>query len=202
MYMNQKIYLFIFGAIAAIVFIFVGIFLANVKTSNQTSQIYPTQVPVQQPAYTINDKSAAPKSREAITYGEIMHETQKSNDSIQKFVVQSAVDGSLRDLLTVDANNLTFENIQPQNWSPTNRFIYIYVDYPKRRDVIFIKTDGTFTNHQYFLHSTGLYPNMNVLSAKWLDEDTLELQTRDIKTNLPQKYLVNFDDDTGIVSPE
>jgi hypothetical protein len=200
--MTKKLYLFAFGAIAAIIFIFVGILLANWKPTTSSSQLYPTQSPSRQPAYTIKDTATAPKSREAITYGEIMHEIQDHNPSAQKFVVESTIDGSLRDLFAVDENNVTFERIQPQNWSPTNRFIYIYINYPNRRDVIFVKTDGKFTNGQFFLHSTGLYPNMNVLNAKWLDENTLELLTRDIKTSRLQNYLVNFDDDTGIVTPE
>lgn len=160
--------------------------LKNIQVNNQT--------------YQIEDTSLSPTSSEQVMQGEIMRIRQPNNPTFQTFVVKNAIDGSVRQLAAFNQKDITFENIQQQNWSPTDRFAYIYIDYPTRRDVIFLKTDGTFTNGQFYLHSTGLYPDMNVLNAKWLDEATLELQTTDIKTQQPFTYIVDFDDDSGIIS--
>jgi hypothetical protein len=168
----------------------------NITRATETSNLQNQQ------QYQIEDTSLSPQSPEAVTNGAIIREIQANSSSLQRFVIKSAVDGSIREIFEVNENDIKFENIMQQNWSPSNRFVYIYIDYPKRRDVIFIKTDGRFTNAQYFLHSTGLYPDMNVLNAKWLNENTLQLQTTNIKTLAPQNYTVNFDDDTGVVMPE
>jgi hypothetical protein len=153
-------------------------------------------------SFTVVDSSFSPQSQEAITHNEILRETQPGNPSLQRFVVKSPIDGSVRELFEIDENNVTFEKITPQNWSPTNRFVFVYVDYPNRRDIIFMKTDGTFTDGQYWLHSTGLYPNLNIISAKWIDTADLSLQTMDIKTHAAGNYVVDFDDDTGVMMPE
>ena len=186
-----------------IIILLVGIIIGfkrqkPIHTSN-LSKTSESNIPTDQ-GYQIRDTSSSPKSSEEVMQGEIMRETEPNDPSFQRFVFKSAVDGSIRQLLAIDGKNITFENIQPQNWSPSDRFLYIYVDYPNRRDVIFLKTDGTFTNGQFYLHSTGLYPDMNVISANWIDETTLELQTTDIKTQKPLTYIADFDDDTGSVT--
>ena len=197
--MGKKKYFIIAGVIFLAL---LGVYLT--QRQNKLNNQYRTNNVSQKAnqGFIITGRAFSPQSSQAITHNEILHEIQPQNPSLQRFIVKSTVDGSTRELLALKENNITFEKIMPQNWSPTNRFIFVYMDYPNRRDVLFLKTDGKFTNGQYYLHSTGLYPNMNVMSAKWINTDILELQTKNIKTNKPQKYLVNFDDDAGIVTPE
>ncbi|HVA96973.1 MAG TPA: hypothetical protein VND99_04925 [Candidatus Acidoferrales bacterium] len=201
--MTRKIFFFIFGIILTIILIIIGtVFFGRRQTLSPSPKMQKTPQIANSPSYTIVDSSSSPKSAKTVTQDKIFREAGTSDNSLQRFVIKSSVDGSIREIFGVNESDITFEKIQPENWSPTNKFLFVFIDYSNRRDVIFLKTDGKFTNGNYYLHSTGLYPNMNVLSATWIDTQTLELQTKDINTNLPQKYLVNFDDDTGIVTPE
>ena len=153
-------------------------------------------------SFTIDDTSLSPTSNDAITHSEIFLESAQSNNTTeQKFVVKSPVDGSERDLFLTNQAGLTFEKITPKNWSPTNRFLFIYADDGGKRDVLFLKTDGRFTNAQYFIHSTSLYPDLTVTNAQWTDTAALSLQTLNVKTHVSGKYVVDFDDDTGIMMP-
>jgi hypothetical protein len=203
--MSKKIYLFILGISVAIFLIIIGIAFVNknqMPAANISEQVTnKTEMPTQ-PPYTIEDTANAPKSKGSMAQGVVVRESNNANHEMQRFTIKSSLDGSIREIFAVNENDITFEKITEQNWSPTNKFLYVYIDYPQRRDVIFIKTDGRFTNGSYYLHSTGLYPDINVLNTKWVDGQTLELQTKDIKTNQPQGYIVSFDDDSGIVSPE
>lgn len=203
--MTRKKYILvvIFVIVIILIAIFFGIFVGGTRRKptsvNKSSQI-PKNILFNNQTYQIEDTSSSPTSSEEVMQGQIMRITQPDNPALETFVVKNAIDGSMRELAAFNEKDITFENMQTLNWSPTDRFAYVYIDYPNRRDVIFLKTDGTFTNGQFYLHSTGLYPDMNVLSAKWLDEATLELQTTDIKTQQPFTYIVDFDDDSGIIS--
>lgn len=203
--MTRKKYILVIITVIVIILmaILFGMFVAIRKqksvNTNISSQVH-KNILLNNQTYQIEDASSAPQSSEQVMQGEIMRITQQETPTLQTFVIKNALDGSIRQLLAYNGNGMIFENIQPGNWSPTNRFVYVYMDYPNRRDVIFLKTDGTFTNAQFYLHSTALYPDMNVLSAKWIDEATLELQTTDIKTEQSFSYIVDFNDDTGTIT--
>lgn len=174
------------------------------QQQNQTTILQTNQKPnlPNQLTFVTQDSSFSPSSKDAITHEEITLESaQSDNSTIQKFVIKSPIDGSIRDLFLTDQPDLKFENITPNNWSPTNRFLFVYADYAGKRDVFFLKTDGKFTNGQYFLHSSGLYPDLTIINAQWIDTTALSLQTMNLKTHVPGHYVVNFDDDTGVMMP-
>lgn len=203
--MMKKKYLFILIVVIVIIIvallfgIYVGGTARNTVYKNNSSQAT-KNILFNNLTYQVVAASSSPNSSEQVVQAEIMQLTQRNNPTQQTFIIKNALDGSMRQLVAFDQKDITFEKIKPQNWSPTNRFVYEYVDYPNRRDIVFLKTDGTFTNAQFYLHSTGMYPDINVLSAQWIDESTLELQTTDIKTQQPFTYIVNFDDDSGTIS--
>jgi hypothetical protein len=201
--MPKKKYLVTILSSSIVILIIIGIIIGGNKQNtfqNKTSLQSLQPGNLLNSGYVVENTSDSPKSSQEVMQGEIIRETLPNNSSYQSFVVKSDVDGSIRQVMAVNENDVKFENMQPQNWSPTDRFAYVYVDYPDRRDIIFLKTDGRFTNAQFYLHATGIYPDMNVISAKWLDEATLELQTNDIKTRKSLSYIVDFDDDTGYLT--
>lgn len=200
--MKKKLSFTIVGLCLIIVSVLASISISKRNSTQIDHPPHKLQEVTPNPVYTIVDTASSPKSTAAVTQDEIIREASFADSTRQQFLVKSAVDGSIREIFQVHESDITFEKIQPENWAPTNKFLFVYVDYSNRRDVIFLKTDGKFTNGNYYLHSTGLYPTMNVKKATWIDNVTLELQTTDTKTNLPQKYTVGFDDDTGIISPE
>ena len=200
--MTKKKYIII---VVVILFALLGGYLTQKKNQQYTMQTLNQTKNREQETnqtFTVADSSYAPQSPEAVTHPEIIREIQNGNTSLQRFVVKSANDGSIRELFEINQSHIAFEKITPQNWSPTNRFLFVYMDSPNKRVVLFMKTDGTFTKAQYWLHSTGLYPDMNVVNAKWIDETTLELQTTNVETHTKQNYVGNFDDDTGTVTPQ
>lgn len=154
------------------------------------------------PPFTADDTSYSPYSKNEITGGEIIREsTQINNSTLQKFIIKNPADGNERQLFSTNQANLTFEKITANNWSPTNRFLFVYADSNGKRDLLFMKTDGKFTNGQYFLHSTGLYPNLTIINAQWVDNAALKLQTMNVNTHVIGNYIVDFDDDTGVMMP-
>lgn len=153
--------------------------------------------------YIIMDQSVAPKTDNPVMHGKILREeSQKDGHTWQRFVVVNQLDGDERELLNVIEDGKTFEKIGPQNWSPTNRWLFVLNHDNQKQDILLFKTDGTFTTAKYYRYPTQLYSDWSIMSAEWVNSETLNLQAINIKTHVSKKFIVDFDDDTGNMMPD
>lgn len=153
-------------------------------------------------SYRVMDSSFSPHIKNAVTQVEFIRATSDyDGHTWQKFVIKNAVDGRERELVTKVWDDVQFEKISPDNWSPSNRFVFVYTDSPVKRDVVFFQTDGRFTNAKYYLQSTGIYPNLSVTKAFWMSPVELGLEMMDLKTHARESYVVDFDNSVGVVMP-
>src|ERR1700722_12723225 len=133
--MKKKYLLFLIVFILLILTPILVLFLDKYshKTSKKTtnaSQFEPKQLP-QNGNYVTEDTSTAPPAQAAAIQGEITRETKTSNNHIwQKFVLTNTETGSQHVLFEQKEDTMQFEKMTSQNWSPTNRFFYVFFDAP------------------------------------------------------------------------
>jgi hypothetical protein len=151
--------------------------------------------------FTVEDTSIAPHKLQSAIQGELSRKTwSDSNHVWQKFIVKNYITGDERELFSHVADGVAFEHIEPQNWSPTNRFVFVLIDSRVKKDILFFTTDGRFTDTQYYIHPTEMYPDISIEKAQWIDEDTVTVNALNQKMNQKQQYLIDFNDSVGSMS--
>lgn len=205
--MQIKKYIIIIGGIILLILLFFIFLHFYMKMRTTHSKVITSMIseikPVGPNGYAVADVSFSPQKPNDITQGEVIREVYNKNGTyIETFFVKSPINNTYRAVYSTNDQSVKFESIGPQNWSPTSRFLYVYMDYPGRRSILFIKLDGTFTSGNYSLDSFGIYPDLTINSVQWIDQTTLKLSTTNIKTHKTETYIGDFDDDTGTVIPE
>jgi len=152
--------------------------------------------------YVSEDTSVAPPAQAAAIQGEIIRETKELNNHIwQRFILNNTETGAQHVLFEQEGDNMQFEKITSQNWSPTNRFFYVFFDRPdNKRNFLIFETDGRFTDTQYYLKPVILDPSETVSQAFWKDGETLDFNITNQQNNTVKKYEVDLNDSTGVVS--
>jgi hypothetical protein len=154
----------------------------------------------QDAAYVSEDRAIAPQRAISALRGTLSRKTTVSGGHTwQQFVINNTTDTIDRVLLNHTADKTTFEPITNANWSPNNRFVFIFFKTPEKRDVLFLMTDGRFTNTQYYLHPTDQLHNETVTNAFWQNEDIAIVETVNQTTNQKKRYAINFDDSVGSI---
>jgi hypothetical protein len=176
--------------------------VAPSKQYQKTSMVTPEQQN-RSIEYVVMDQSVAPKTANSVTSGKVLREeSQRDGHTWQRFVIVNQLDGSGRELLNTIEDGKIFEKIEPQNWSPTNRWLFVLNHDDQKQDILLFKTDGTFTTAKYHRYPTQLYSDWSIESAEWVNSETLTLQAINIKTHVSKKFIVDFDDDTGNMIPD
>src|SRR5260370_42275224 len=100
--------------------------------------------------YIIEDSSNTPQVPLAVVHAKVIRETKQFQNHIwQKITLANTITGSQRVLFEQEEDKVQFEKIDTPNWSPSNRFFYIFLDLPDgRRNLLIFETDGRFTNTQ------------------------------------------------------
>jgi hypothetical protein len=150
--------------------------------------------------YTLADSATAPKRTVSAMQGTLSRKTAVSEGHTwEQFVINNTTDNLDRVLFNHAADNTTFEPISKANWSPNNRFVFVYFKTPAKRDVLFMQTDGRFTSTQYYLHPTERLQNETVTDTYWKNEDIAIVETKDMTTNQQKLYAAEFDDSVGSI---
>ena len=151
-------------------------------------------------AYAIADRSDSPKRSVTAITGTLSRKTAAMDGHTwQEFVVNNTNDHVDRVLYNQPADNMTFEQITPANWSPNDRFVFVFFKTAEKRDLLFLTMDGRFTNTQYYLQPTAYLTDQTVTDAHWQDQDNCIVEMTNTKTNEHKQYNISFDDSVGSI---
>lgn len=151
--------------------------------------------------YVTEDSTTSPNVPITVVNATIARKTKMYQNQIwQEFVLTDTRTGSQRTLFNQVANNIQYEPMKKSNWSPTDRFFYIFYDYPDgRRNLLMFQTDGRFTYTHYYLIPVILTNSESITKATWFDNDTLYFDLQNQIDNSVTHYEVDLNDSTGVV---
>jgi hypothetical protein len=172
------------------------------KTQMHTSVLFPSSVPLPvNGKYITEDSTTAPQVSSAAVQGTIARESRNYHNHVwEKFILTNKRTGSSHVLFEQQDDSVQFEKMTVKNWSPTNRFFYIFFDLPDgRRNLLIFETDGRFTDTNYYLKPVTLAQDETVSKAFWYDDETLYFDLTSQKNKNSSHYEVDLNDSTGNV---
>jgi hypothetical protein len=201
--MRKKVIIFVFLLILIFcILLFVKITEnTHKKTQTDTSSSHQAKPLPTNGTYITEDSSSSPSVPNAAVQATLTRETKQYQHHIwQKFVIANSATGSKRVLFEHTEDNIQFEKMSSQNWSPTNRFFYVLYDFPdNRRNLLIFEIDGRFTNTQYYLTPFQLTSPETVANASWHDDETLYVDLTNLKSNVTGHFEVDLNDSEGKV---
>lgn len=214
--MLKKSFIIILLLIFIILFAFIAIllFLINSDHKNKKISIYappaaivPGIAPTNSQFLTV-DSSFAPYVTNAVFNGEIFLQMSHSQNHIwQQFLLENNATGSQSSLFEFQNLNATFEKILTKNWSPTNEYLYVIIDYSNgQKNLLLLKTVNTFRHTSFYTDESYAQPIMltsgeTVANPQWVNDTTLDFEKIYRTDNTVQNYEVDFNDNTLQVYP-
>lgn len=170
--------------------------LINPTTFKQSAQLPDNGSFVQE------DTTTSPKKQITVVNATITRFAKKIHNQIwSEFTLTDNKSGSQRILYNQESIAIQYEQMTLQNWSPTDRFFYIFYDYPDgRRNLLMFQTDGRFTDTKYYLIPIILTDSESITHASWFDNDTLHFDLKNRINSSITHFQVDLDDSTGVVT--